>query len=138
VSYTTAQAARLAGCSASQLRYWARTDLVSPSDDDGYTFRDLVTLRVVQSLLESGLSTTRVRIALVALREIGDDDLPSLRLVTDGKRVWACYDDGQIIDALRHGQLALFVAVDRVVDEVAIGTRAFETERAAFVDELLG
>ena len=43
---------------------------------------------------------------------------PALRLVTDGESVWACRDDGQILDALRHGQLALFVAVDRFADEV--------------------
>ena len=59
-----------------------------------------------------GLSSTRVHAAVRWVRESGDD-LASLRLVTDGRNVWACHDDGQILDALRAGQLALFVAVDQ-------------------------
>ena len=137
MSYTTAQAARLSECTVSQLRYWARSDLVVPSRDGQYTFRDLVALRVVQSLLHSGLSTARARAAVVALRAAGEDDLARLRLVTDGRQVWACYDDGQILDALRHGQLALFVAVDRVAGEVDADVQTFQAERAAFVDTLI-
>jgi len=136
VGYSTAQAARLSGGTAAQLRYWARSGLVSPGDDDGtYTFRDLVALRVVRTLLDAGLPTTRARAALAAVRAAGDD-LTSLRIVTDGRRVFACYDDGQILDALRSGQLALFVAVDQVAAEVAAGVRAFSSERAEFVEHL--
>ena len=64
------------------------------------------------------------------------DDIAGLRLVTDGDSVWACRDDGQILDALRHGQLALFVAVDRFADEVEHEVRAFDADRDAFVAEL--
>ena len=103
VGYTAAQAARLAGCTVSQLRYWARSGLVPPTaDGGGYSFRDLVALRVVRSLLDAGLSSTRVHAAVRWVRESGDD-LASLRIVTDGRSVWACHDDGQILDALRAG-----------------------------------
>ena len=64
------------------------------------------------------------------------DDITGLRLVTDGDAVWACRDDGQILDALSHGQLALFVAVDRFADEVETEVRDFDADRRAFVDEL--
>jgi DNA-binding transcriptional MerR regulator len=135
VGYTAAQAAKLAGCTVSQLRYWSRSKLVTPTDDGGYSFRDLVALRVVRSLLDAGLSSTRVLAALRWVRDSGDD-LAGVRLVTDGRTVWACHDDGQILDALRSGQLALFVAVDRVVADVDAEVRAFDAERTAFVEQL--
>jgi hypothetical protein len=112
--------------------------LVVPSEDDGgYGFRDLVSLRVVRALLDAGLPSSRVRLALHALRDLGDTDLPGLRLITDGRTVWSCRDDGQILDALRHGQLALFVAIDRVAADVEHEVEAFHAERAAFVDGLV-
>jgi DNA-binding transcriptional MerR regulator len=136
VGYTAAQAARLAGCTVSQLRYWSRSGLVTPTaEGSGYSFRDLVALRVVRSLLDAGLTSTRVHNALRWVRESGDD-LASLRIVTDGRTVWACHDDGQILDALRSGQLALFVAVDRLAADVDADVRAFDAERAAFVERL--
>ena len=136
MGYTAAQAARLAGCTVSQLRYWSRSGLVAPTaDGGGYAFRDLVALRVVRSLLDAGLSSTRVHAALRWVRESGED-LASLRIVTDGRSVWACHDDGQILDALKAGQMALFVAVDQVAAEVDADVRAFDAERAAFVERL--
>jgi DNA-binding transcriptional MerR regulator len=136
VGYGAAQAAKLAGCTVSQLRYWSRSQLVTPTaEGGGYSFRDLVALRVVRSLLDAGLSSARVHAALRWVRDSGDD-LASLRLVTDGRTVWACHDDGQILDALRAGQLALFVAVDQVVADVDAEVRAFDAERSAFVEQL--
>jgi hypothetical protein len=111
---------------------------VQPTADDGrYNFRDLVALRVVRSLLDAGLPSVRVRVAIETLRRIGEDDLARLRLVTDGTRVWSCTDDGQILDALAHGQLALFVAIDRVAADVDAEVQRFDAERAAFVDDLV-
>jgi DNA-binding transcriptional MerR regulator len=135
--FTRAQAARLADCSVQQLTAWDRADLVPPSGVDGaYSFRDLVVLRVVRSLLDAGTPRPRVRSALRALAAWGDD-LASVRLVADGRTVWACGDDGQVLDALRHGQLALFVPVERIVDEVEAEVRAFTRDRASFVEGLL-
>jgi hypothetical protein len=76
-----------------------------------------------------------VRVALRHLADAGDD-LSGLRLVTDGTSVWACRDDGQILDALRAGQLALFLAVDHFVASVEGDVRAFDAERRAFVADL--
>jgi DNA-binding transcriptional MerR regulator len=138
VGYTAAQAARLSRCTVSQIRYWSRTGLLPPTEPSSrYSFRDLVALRVVRSLLDAGLSSIRVRAAVRWVRESGDE-LTDLRLVTDGRNVWACRDDGQILDALRAGQLALFVAVDQLAAEVDAEVRAFDSERAAFVEQLKG
>ncbi|MBA2327106.1 MAG: hypothetical protein H0V95_10755 [Actinobacteria bacterium] len=92
-------------------------------------------LRIVASLLESGLPLARIQRALRHLVESGED-VAGLRLVTDGEAVWACRDDGQILDALRQGQLALFVAVDRMAADVEAEVRAFDTERREFVEGL--
>ncbi|HEX5613953.1 MAG TPA: helix-turn-helix domain-containing protein [Acidimicrobiia bacterium] len=136
MGFTAAQAARLAGCTTSQLQHWSRRGIVAPpASPDGYSFRDLVTLRVVASLVEAGLPLARIRAALTAIAEAGDD-LAGLRVVTDGSRVWACREDGEILDALRGGQLALFVAVDRFVAELDADVRAFDAERRAFVEQL--
>jgi DNA-binding transcriptional MerR regulator len=137
VGFTAAQAARLTGCSLSQLKSWERIGLVVPAPDPShqYTFQDLVALRVVSSLLDAGLSLARIRRGVQYLVESGED-VGALSLVTDGDSVWACRDDGQILDALRHGQLALFVGVDRVTADVEAEVRAFDAERQAFVNGL--
>jgi DNA-binding transcriptional MerR regulator len=134
VGFTALQAARITGSTPAQLEYWQRTGLVTPRDHE-YSFRDLVALRMVGSLLEAGLPLARIRRAVGELVRAGED-LAGLRMVTDGDRVWACRDDGQILDALRHGQLALFVAVDRMAEDVEAEVRAFSRERQSFVDDL--
>jgi len=138
MGFTAPQAARLSGCSLAQLDYWERSGLVVSRADDPegpYAFRDLVALRMVRSLLDAGLPLARIRRAVTALLDTGDD-VAGLRVVTDGDRVWACRDDGQILDALRQGQLALFVAVDRMAADVDAEVRAFSQDRQSFVDGL--
>jgi DNA-binding transcriptional MerR regulator len=140
--FAAAPAARLGGCSRSQLGHWRRNGVVVPSEPDGaYSFRDLVALRVVVSLLDAGLPMVRVRAALAVLRrEVADasDELAGLRIVTDGVSVFACYDDGQILDALRSGQLALFVPVDRFARALRSDVAAFAAERDEFLAHLRG
>jgi DNA-binding transcriptional MerR regulator len=137
MDFTAAQAARLTGCSLSQLKSWQRIGLVVPPPGwpPRYTFQDLVALRVVVSLLDAGLSLARIRRAVQYLVESGED-VGALSLVTDGESVWTCRDDGQVLDALRHGQLALFVGLDRVTADVEAEVRAFDAERQAFVNGL--
>jgi DNA-binding transcriptional MerR regulator len=140
MAFTALQAARLAGCTGAQLEYWERCGLVVPRADDvggPYSFRDLVALRMVRSLLEAGLPLARIRRAVSELVAAGED-IAGLRMVTDGDRVWACRDDGQILDALRHGQLALFVAVDRIAAAVEADVREFARDRQSFVEGLRG
>jgi DNA-binding transcriptional MerR regulator len=136
--YTAAQAARLSGCTPSRLDAWRRIGLVVPARDhgpDSYTFRDLVALRMVTALLDEGVPMRRIRRAVRALLESGDE-ISSLSLVSDGDTVLACRDDGQILDALRHGQLALFVAVGHLARDVDADVRAFHDERRNFVDAI--
>jgi DNA-binding transcriptional MerR regulator len=137
VGFTAAQAAQLTDCSLSQLSSWKRLGLVvpPPGRTHPYTFQDLVALRVVASLLDAGIALARIRRAVQYLVESGGE-VAALSLVTDGDTVWACRDDSEILDALRHGRLALFVGLDRITADVEAEVRAFEAERQEFVDEL--
>ena len=135
--YSSLQATRLARCSRSQLAHWRRNGLVVPSGSTPfpYTFQDLVALRLVSDWLRSGLTSRQVRRAVEYIRSTGED-LAALRLVSDGTTVWACTEDGEVLDALRAGQLALFVDVEGIADDVRTEVRAFEDERAAFIARL--
>jgi DNA-binding transcriptional MerR regulator len=141
--YTVAQAARLSGCGTSRLESWRRIGLVTPTRPEdgpegapaGYTFRDLVALRMVTRLLDDGVATARIRRAVQALVDAGDD-VASLSLVSEGDTVLACRDDGQVLDALRNGQLALFVSVESLARDVDAEVRTFDAERARFVDAI--
>ncbi|GMQ94502.1 MAG: hypothetical protein BMS9Abin12_1995 [Acidimicrobiia bacterium] len=142
--FTAAQACRLTGCTPHQLRYWDKVGLVEPSiqTTDGrpgrrriYSFRDLVGLRVVKSLLDNGLSIQRVRRAWDYLRRTGDMDehLANVRLVTDGHSIFAvAHDDAELLDALRQGQLAFFVRIDEIAKNVEDDVTKFELDRDSF------
>jgi DNA-binding transcriptional MerR regulator len=104
-----------------------------------YSFRDLVGLRVVKSLLDNGLSIQRVRRAWDYLRRTGDMDghLADVKLVTDGQSVFAvAHDDDELLDALRQGQLAFFVRIDEIAKDVEDDVTKFEIDRASFRDML--
>ena len=139
--YTAAQASRLTGCTPAQVDAWRRIALVVPGGASApasgrepapYSFRDLVALRMVAALLDSGVSMTRIRRAVGELVREGED-IASLSLVSEGDTVLACRDDGQVLDALRGGQLVLFVSVGRLADQVEAAVSAFDAERSAFV-----
>ncbi len=147
-SFTAEQACRLTNCTHHQLRYWDRVGLVKPSIQTTggrpgvrrlYSFRDLVALRVVRSLLDNGMSLQRVRRAWDYLRREGsmDDHLAEVKLVTDGLTIFqVSSDDGELMDALRQGQLAFFVAIDEITREVEEDVTRFELDRSRFLDML--
>lgn len=146
--FTADQATKLTGCTHHQLRYWDRVNLVSPSIQRTggrpgvprlYSFRDLVALRVVRSLLDNGMSLQRIRRAWDYLRRNGsmDDHLSSVTLVTDGTSIFQVgSSDGELLDALREGQLAFFVAIDEVARSVEEDVTRFELDRSVFLQML--
>lgn len=104
-----------------------------------YSFRDLVALKVVKSLLDGGMSLQRVRRAYDYLRGHAglEEHLSSLKLVTDGKSIFkVCKDEGEILDALRQGQMSFFLAIDKLVGEVDSGVSEFLRDRDHFVKTL--
>lgn len=143
--FTALQASRFTGCTGNQLRYWDKISLVKPTVQPTggrpgvrrlYSFRDLVALKVVKSLLDEGLSLQKVRRAYTFLRDTQalDDHLSSIRLVTDGKSIFkVSRDEAEVVDALRKGQMAFFVAIDKIAREVDDGVTEFIRDRDQFV-----
>ncbi len=143
--FTALQSSRFTGCTGNQLRYWDKIGLVKPGIQPTggrpgvrrlYSFRDLVALIVVKSLLDEGLSLQRVRRAYTYLRDEHalDDHLSTIRLVTDGKSVFkVTRDEAEVVDALRKGQMAFFVAIDKIAREVDDGVTEFIRDREQFV-----
>jgi DNA-binding transcriptional MerR regulator len=101
-----------------------------------YSFRDLIALRAVRSLLEGGLSLQRVRKAYEYLRKKAglEEHLASLKLVTDGKSVFEIgRNEGEILDALREGQLTFFSTLEGVADSVDPKAGTYLYDKQEFV-----
>lgn len=115
-----------AGISYRQLDYWARTGLVEPSirgaSGSGtqrlYGFRDVLVLKIVKRLLDTGVSLQQIRTAVQHLRERGTDDLAMITLMSDGASVYECTSADEVIDLVQGGQGVFGIAVGRVWREV--------------------
>ena len=119
-------ACEAAGITYRQLDYWARTGLVEPSlraaagsgSQRLYSFKDILVLKVVKKLLDTGISLQQVRVAVKQLAERGIDDLSSITLMSDGASVYECSSPDEIVDLLQGGQGVFGIAVGRVWREV--------------------
>jgi DNA-binding transcriptional MerR regulator len=122
------EAADIVGITYRQLDYWARTDLIRPSLADAkgsgsrrrYSYRDLIELKMIKTLIDAGQRLDRVRKAFDYLRDIGDD-LTALQLVIAGDSVLLVRDSGELLDVVNkyQGQGVLnLLALDGVVEQV--------------------
>ncbi|WP_375390101.1 MerR family transcriptional regulator, partial [uncultured Amnibacterium sp.] len=86
--YRGVVAARVAGITYRQLDYWARTGLVEPTVRGAagsgsqrlYGFRDILVLKLVKRLLDTGISLQQIRTAVEQLRNWGITDLAQTTL----------------------------------------------------------
>lgn len=109
--YSVTEAAKIVGITYRQLDYWARTDLIRPSlvEPSGggsrrrYSYRDLLELRVIKTLLDAGIRLESVREVFSFLREHVTTDISSANIVITGTSVVLCEND-ELIDLLRSGQ----------------------------------
>jgi DNA-binding transcriptional MerR regulator len=123
--YRVPDVCRIVGISYRQLDYWARTDLVTPSVRDAhgsgsqrlYSFQDLVTLKVIKSLLDTGVSLQRVRKAVEYLNEM-DSPPHGVTLMSDGQGIYEAHSPEAVVDLLKKGQGVFAIAVDRVWDDL--------------------
>jgi DNA-binding transcriptional MerR regulator len=135
VGYRGPTVCKIVGITYRQLDYWARTGLVEPSVQKArgsgsqrlYSFDDLVELRVIKRLLDTGVSLQRVREALDELRRRGSG--PSdVTLMSDGESVYALDDQQQVFDLLARGQGVFAIALGPVVDELRGEVSEFPVE----------
>jgi DNA-binding transcriptional MerR regulator len=115
--YSGKKTAEIVGISYRQLDYWARTDLLRPSLTDAtgsgsrrrYSYRDLLELKVIKSLLDAGIKLESVREVFEYLREQLGEDVATANLVINGKRSVLVRSGDELIDVLQHGQGVLNV-----------------------------
>lgn len=139
LGYRAPAVQQAAGVTYRQLDYWARTGLIEPSIRSAagsgsqrlYSFTDVVTVRVIKRLLDTGVSLQNVRIAVDHLRARGQDDLASLTLVCDGVSVYECTTDEEIVDLLRGGQGVFGIAIGHTATDVAAVVRHLPSVKAA-------
>jgi len=144
IGYRGASAAAAAGISYRQLDYWDRTGLVIPSIQTAtgsgsqrlYAFRDILVLKLVKRLLDTGVSLQQIRLAVEQLRAAGMSDLSNTTLMSDGARVYLCTSQDEVIDLLGQGQGVFGIAVGRVLREVEATLVDFAAEEANIQDEL--
>src|SRR5215218_6500971 len=137
-------ASRAAGISYRQLDYWARTGLVEPTIRGAagsgsqrlYGFRDILVLKLVKRLLDTGISLQQIRTAVTQLREAGIDDLAQTTLMSDGASVYLCTSDDEVIDLVNRGQGVFGIAVGKVLREVESTLIELDTQSADPFDEL--
>lgn len=126
IGYRGATACVAAGISYRQLDYWARTGLVEPSIRGAagsgsqrlYGFRDILVLKIVKRLLDTGVSLQNIRTAVEHLRNTGISDLERITLMSDGASIYECTSADDIVDLLQGGQGVFGIAIGKVWTEV--------------------
>jgi DNA-binding transcriptional MerR regulator len=143
VGYRGPTACAAAGITYRQLDYWARTQLVEPSvraahgsgSQRLYSFRDILVLKVVKRLLDTGVSLQQIRTAVSHLRDRGVRDLAQITLMSDGVSVYECTSPDEVVDLLQGGQGVFGIALGRVWQEVEGSLAELPAERAVAEDD---
>lgn len=113
-----------------QLDYWARTGLFCPTFEAHgsgsrrkYSFKDLVSLRVIKNMLDSGMNLQDVRRATDYL-STQEGDIANADLVMNGNEVFL-NDSSQpqaLFDLVKNGQgVFTIVALSKATEHVASG-----------------
>lgn len=143
--YSGKQTAEIVGITYRQLDYWARTNLVRPSVSDAagsgsrrrYSYRDLLELRVIKSLLDAGLKLESVRDVFAFLRDRLGEDIASTNLVINGSRSVVTSSGEELIDILQNGQGVLNIlplaGVKEDVDNAIVALRPVGNEQQVSV-----
>jgi DNA-binding transcriptional MerR regulator len=138
VGYRGPVACHAAGITYRQLDYWARTGLVEPTIRTAtgsgsqrlYSFRDVLVLKIVKRLLDTGVSLQQIRSAVDHLRARGVHDLAGITLMSDGASVYECTSPDEVVDLVQGGQGVFGIAVGRVWREVEADLVELPTESA--------
>ena len=130
IGFTARQVIKLTGVPYSTLNLWAKNGLVQPSVAPGtgtgnervYNFSDLIALKVVFELRNSGVTTSSLKKVVDFLRrhERINEPLSEARLVVTGRDV-AIVRKGQLVSVLSkpgQGYLSFIVDLPQMVGEL--------------------
>jgi DNA-binding transcriptional MerR regulator len=84
-----------------------------------YSFRDILVLKVVKRLLDTGVSLQNIRKAVDHLRNRGIKDLANVTLFSDGATVYECTSAEEVVDLLAGGQGVFGIAVSGALRELS-------------------
>ena len=139
-NFTGKKAAEIVGISYRQLDYWARTDLIRPSLAEAagsgsrrlYSYRDLLELKIIKTLLDAGLKLEMVREVFNYLRDQLGTDVTAANIVINGRRSVVVQDGEELIDILKAGQGVLNIlplsGVKEEVDTAIVELRPLPAE----------
>jgi hypothetical protein len=125
ISFRISEVSHVVGATKSQLVYWDKTGLVSPSVKAAsgrgsrrrYSVEDIFELKILVKLLDSSLSLQRIRSSFRFIRR-QSRTLSSFVVLTDGKTVYFYEDYGVLVDTLKQGQTVLRITVQDLIAEV--------------------
>ena len=129
----------LTGVSGRQVEYWAATGVVRPSipaagkgSRRGYSFKDLVALRVAKRLKDEGISLQKIRKALAWLRKNFPDlkqPLAELRFLTNGRDLFVLTADPAVaLNALKK-QFVFSLALGELIADLQGEVKKLATTR---------
>jgi DNA-binding transcriptional MerR regulator len=141
-SFSGKAAADIVGLSYRQLDYWARTDLIRPSVSDArgsgsrrrYSYRDLLELKLIKTLLDDDIKLESIREAFGYLRKQLGEDLSNAKLVIAGNSAVLVRENDDLAEVVRRYQgegVLNLLALDNVQEQVdaAIQERFEELQR---------
>lgn len=146
VGYRGPQVCQITGVTYRQLDYWTRTNLIHPSVAEAtgsgsqrlYGFRDLVIIKIIKGLLDTGISLQNVRKALVQLDQLDATELSGINLFSDGKTVYQCRSAEEVIDLLAGGQGVFGIAVPGLVAQLTGDLTSIQAHTAGEESALAG
>jgi DNA-binding transcriptional MerR regulator len=135
---------KIVGISYRQLDYWTRTNLaissINKAEGSGtkrlYSFKDIIMLKIIKNLLNTGISLQQIRIATEKLFELGVSDLSKITLMSDGVTIYHFTSNDDAIDLLRNGQGAFGISIGKVFSDVNAAVHALPSApEAQFTQE---
>lgn len=122
-TFTRKDVCRLFEVSDGRLKYWDKTEFISPSGYKGqrrcYTFQDLISIRSAVLLMENGVSLQKTRMMIAQLQKLlpkTTHPLGRLRITGDSSQVTVT-EDGREFDA-SSGQLLIDFTVQTLEEEL--------------------
>ncbi len=124
--YGQEEVRRYSGVTERQLHTWVTKNLITPSVSNPkgsgtrrlFSFQDIVAFRTLKRLTDAGLALHKLDRAVETLRRLGEADLSSTVLVCDGKTVYQCRSDDEVLDLLRGGQIVFAISISHVLADL--------------------